>query len=268
LILPKGFPGRYLGLLLFVPALVFQTKALDEGEFKYTLLDVGQGYASVLQTRDYALIYDAGTRISDSFDLGKLVVSPYLHSQGIDDIDVMMISHEDIDHRGGAQYVANNFAIKKVIRSGIKVFANKKQAAPGLCKQGQNWQWNGVNFQVLSPDTDFTANDNNRSCVLKVWNQHHSLLLTGDIVPHHGSKTSSSVEFLRHVSPKIALISAGYRSRYGHPKPSIVKRYQDMNIELLDTVTHGAITLHFAHDETAIKRQYYRLDNQGFWNRQ
>lgn len=284
MLLPKGFPARWLGLLLIFPAVTYQVEKQETGEFTYTLLDVGQGYASVLQTKNHVLVYDAGIRVSENFDLGKLVVSPYLKSKGISTINTLMISHEDIDHRGGAEYLINNFAVNEIFISDTESLDNSKE-----CIQGQHWQWDGVNFEVLFPDQDYQGNDNNRSCVLKVWNQHHSLLLTGDIqkhaenvlvntisqklqadvlaVPHHGSKTSSTTDFIQQVSPKIGLISAGYRSRFGHPKAEIVERYKQLDIEVLDTVHYGAITLDFPKDNTEISREYYRLDNQGFWSR-
>ena len=284
LILPKGFPARWLGLLLMLPAIAFQADTPQAGEFKYTLLDVGQGYASVLHTANHHLIYDTGTRVSETFDLGKLVVAPYLRSQGIKKINMMMISHEDIDHRGGAKYLQENFEIDEILSSDTTILKGSE-----ACQQGQQWQWDGVNFEVLSPVENYEGNDNNRSCVLKVWNQHHSLLLTGDIqkqsektlldsnhnklqaevvsVPHHGSKTSSTSTFIKQVSPKIGLISAGYRSRFGHPKPTVVSRYEELGVELLDTVNYGAITLSFPADNTEISRGYYRLENRGFWSR-
>ena len=273
-----------MGLLLVLPAVAFQTDKPGTGAFKYTLLDVGQGYASVLQTQNYTLVYDTGNRVSESFDLGKLVVAPYLSSQGIRKIDTLMISHEDLDHRGGAQYLYENFDIDEIISSDTQVLSSSK-----ACVKGQQWQWDGVNFEILSPPEDYQGDDNNGSCVLKIWNQHHALLLTGDIqketentllqtnpsklnsdvmsVPHHGSKTSSSLEFIKQVSPKTALISAGYRSRFGHPKASIVSRYQSLSVELLDTVKYGAISLDFAADATEITKEYYRIENSGFWSR-
>lgn len=284
LILPKGFPARWLGLLLFLPAVSFQADSPKVGEFKYTLLDVGQGYASALHTKNHHLVYDTGARVSESFDLGKLVVAPYLRSQAVKKINMLMISHEDIDHRGGAQYLQDNFEIDEVIIGDTSALKESK-----ACVQGQQWQWDGVNFEVLSPSKDYKGNDNNLSCVLKVWNKHHSLLLTGDIqkktekalldsnfkkiqaevlsVPHHGSKTSSTQAFIKKISPKIGLISAGYRSRFGHPKPTVVTRYKELGVELLDTVNYGAITLGFPADNAEIKREYYRIENRGFWSR-
>ena len=296
LTLPKGFPARWLGILLLIPAVIYQPPKLEHGEFKYTMLDVGQGYASVLHTTNHHLVYDTGTRVSDSFDLGKLVVGPYLKSQGIKKINSLMISHEDIDHRGGAEYLQKNFEIDEYLSSydsrhdgSHESSGNSSILQSKSCLLGQQWQWDGVNFEVLSPQADYHGNDNNKSCVLKVWNKHHSLLLTGDIqkktekelletsfeklkvevlsVPHHGSKTSSSQNFIKQVAPKIGLISAGYRSRFGHPKPEVIMRYQDLNIELLDTVNYGAVSLAFPANNQDIQREYYRLENRGFWSR-
>ena len=122
---------------------------------------------------------------------------------------------------------------------------------------------------------------------------YHSLLLTGDIqkqaekgllenlqeempekiqaevltVPHHGSKTSSSPAFIEAVSPKLALVTAGYRSRFGHPKPEVVKRYESRGVTLMNTVDHGAIELNFPNSDKAFTSKSYRLTNQGFWSR-
>ena len=283
LVLPKGFPVKYLGFLLLIPAFIYQPKSMESGDFKYTVLDVGQGYASVLQTKNYLMVYDTGTRISDSFDVGKLVVAPFLRSQGISKINTLLISHEDIDHRGGAQYLLDNFKVDEIISDQNRSNRSKR------CETGLKWAWDEVNFEVLSPVKGFIGNDNNRSCVLKVWSDKHSLLLTGDIqkkterelllfksdrlksdvlgVPHHGSKSSSTQAFLEKVSPKIGLVSAGYRSRFGHPHLTVVDRYQDLGIELFDTIQYGAISLHFSSSDSKINKAFYRIDKKGFWSK-
>ena len=292
LLLPRGFPARYLGILLICPSLMYQfmyqSISIEEGDFSYQLLDVGQGYASVLHTKNHHLVYDTGARLSDSFDLGKLVVGPYLKAKGIKRIDTLLVSHGDNDHRGGADYLIENFQIDAILSSEIDSFKNVKKKM-SVCESGQQWQWDGVNFKILSPMKNYQGNDNNRSCVLKVWNQHNTLLLTGDIqkkvekallkshsnelkadvmaVPHHGSKTSSTDAFIKAVSPNIALVSAGYRSRFGHPKPKVLRRYEALGVRLFDTVNHGAIRLDFPDNNTEINIESYRLDKRGFWNR-
>ena len=290
LLLPKGFPARWLGLVLMVPAFLFNPEKPHQGEFSYTLLDVGQGMASVIETAEHTLVYDTGTRVSDSFDVGKLVLVPYLRAKGIREVDSLIVSHEDNDHRGGARYLVDTLKVNNILSSDTTILSGNQVEA---CIKGMQWQWDGIDFVILSPpetnSESYPKNDNNRSCVLRVSNQHHSLLLTADIqafseekliqnypdtlisevvtVPHHGSKTSSSIEFIRRVSPKIGLIPAGYRSRFGHPKPEIVERYKTAGVELLDTVSDGAIRLDFPADATAISSHSYRKQNSGFWSR-
>jgi competence protein ComEC len=290
LLLPKGFPGRWLGLVLIVPAFLFNPEKPQQDSFSYTLLDVGQGMASVVQTAEHTLVYDTGTRVSDSFDVGKLVLVPYLRAKGIRKVDSLIVSHEDNDHRGGARYLVDTLEVNTILSSDTTILSGNQVEA---CVKGMQWQWDGVDFEILSPpemdSESYPESDNNRSCVLRVSNQHHSLLLTADIqdlseeklidnypdklasevltVPHHGSKTSSSIEFIESVSPKVGLIPAGYRSRFGHPKPEIVERYETEGVELLDTVSDGAIRLDFPADATAISSYSYRKQNSGFWNR-
>ncbi len=287
---PKGFPARWLGAVLMLPAVLFSPDKINHGEFTYTMLDAGQGMASVVQTSSHTLIYDTGTKASESFDVGKLVVIPYLRSKGISNVDTLLVSHEDIDHRGGAKYIHDNIPVTEVISSDPSVLENAKVNA---CEGSKKWQWDNVDFEILSPPAVYPQNDNNRSCVLKVSNGYHSLMLTGDIqklaendmldnyletnpeklktevitVPHHGSKTSSTVEFIEAVSPKIGLITAGYRSRFGHPKPEVKKRYESRGVTLMNTAHHGAISLHFPAKDKAIETKSYRLTNHGFWSR-
>lgn len=287
LLLPKGFPARWLGLIAFLPVFFHSVAQLKDGEFEYTLLDVGQGMASVLRTQNHNLVYDTGTRLSDSFDIGKLVIVPFLHSKHIEQLDYLIVSHDDIDHSGGAKTVISEIDVSEVMASFFNSFAENNLTK---CETGQQWQWDGVQFEILSPDHDFMGNDNNLSCVLKVSNKYHSLLLTGDIerkteqimieeinqktlnsevmiVPHHGSKTSSMPAFIETVSPTLALIPVGYRNRFGHPKPDIVKRYKIRQIPILDTVSSGAITIGFPNNEDSFRIESYRILKRKFWNR-
>jgi competence protein ComEC len=141
------------------------------------------------------------------------------------------------------------------------------QGAAQRCEAGQRWTWDGVLFEVLHPQAgDYTtsAKSNALSCVLRIQAADQVLLLTGDIeaaqeqqllarehgalradvllVPHHGSRTSSTDEFLQAASPRFALVQAGYRNRFGHPSPFVVERYQALGIALVDTSHCGAAT--------------------------
>ena len=212
----------------------------------------------------------------------------------------MILSHKNLDHYGGAKTIINEIEVKEVLSSDTEII---KGISVNACIAGQNWQWDGVNFEILWPMKDTSLNDNNKSCVLRVSNTHHSLLLTGDIqrkaekqlvqkyhqnfqqspqqprqqqtlqsevimMPHHGSKTSSTELFLKAVSPKLALISAGYRNRFGHPKQDVVKRYQALSIEMMDTVTAGEIEIKFPASDKPIETHSYRLQQRRFWSRE
>jgi competence protein ComEC len=290
LLLPKGFPARWLGLFAFLPAILFVPNKPAQGEFHFTLLDVGQGMASVVQTKNHTLVYDVGTRLSNRFDMTKLVVLPFLKGRHVSRIDTLVLSHDDIDHMGSADTLVKSIKVNTVL--GSKRTKLKTQAIKP-CYAGEHWTWDGVDFEVLSPSKqtvkgDNKVNDNNLSCVIRVSSKNHSLLLTGDIenkvekqlltnslhklhstvmtVPHHGSKTSSSDAFVNAVSPELVIVPAGYRNRFKHPKPSIVSRYKMHNIAILDTVTEGAINIRFPVGKP-FSVISYRKENQGFWSR-
>ncbi len=198
----------------------------------------------------------------------------------------MVLSHEDIDHSGGAQSIINEIAVNKVMSSDTDISLNQDIQE---CLSGQKWVWDGVKFEILSPQANYFENDNNRSCVLRVSNKYHSLLLVGDIqkkvekllirrlqnkirtevlvVPHHGSKTSSSQMFLDAVSPSLSLIPVGYRNRFGHPKLDVLNRFQKSGIRVLDTVQSGAIIVNFPVDKEDVTTTTYRKQHRRFWNK-
>jgi competence protein ComEC len=290
LFLPKGFPAKGLGLLLIIPIILFQPQRIQkEAVFRYTLLDVGQGLASLIETKHHTLLYDAGPRATHNFDTGKLVVLPFLQDKGIKRLDKMVLSHIDMDHRGGALAVLNEVSANEIISSQLD-FLGKHPLT--RCQAGQKWQWDGVLFEFIHPTVTFFANkisENNRSCVLRISNQHHSLLLTGDIekeaeqsllehhkgtlktevllIPHHGSLTSSTPDFIKAVAPRIALNSAGYFNKFKHPANKVIQRYQQNDISLYDNVRHGQITLLFPADNTPLQIERYRNKKLKFWFR-
>ncbi|MCK5897141.1 MAG: DNA internalization-related competence protein ComEC/Rec2, partial [Cocleimonas sp.] len=171
LFLPKGFPAKWLGILLLIPIFSYQPQRLEQSEFKYSLLDVGQGLASLIETKNHTLLYDTGPRTSSRFDTGKLVVLPFLHSKGITQIDKMVLSHEDMDHRGGTGAILKAITVDEIISS--HHFLPEQSIT--ICQAGQKWQWDGVTFEFLHPDVkgSFSGSeisDNNRSCVLRISN--------------------------------------------------------------------------------------------------
>jgi competence protein ComEC len=286
LCLPKGLPGRYLGIVLLLPALAPWQERIEYGQARFTLLDVGQGLAAVVQTAEHVLVFDTGVRLSAGFDMGASVVVPYLRQRGIDGIDQLVLSHADRDHIGGARSVLQAFPVEQIISSD-PAHLNGMEAE--LCKAGKQWNWDGVEFHLLAPLQPFFADDNNNSCVLKVTAGTHSVLLTGDIereaeegllaaygeqlhssvlvVPHHGSNTSSSAEFIAQVNAEYALLPAGFQNQYGFPHRKLVERYQQQQTQLFNVAYSGAISIMLGGNE-ALRLEEYRYNAAHYWNTQ
>jgi len=284
LLAPKGMPGRYLSPCFFLPLFFVATKQPRPGEVWLTLLDVGQGLATVIQTEQHTLVFDAGAQYSEQSDMGESVVLPFLRYQGIRHLDMLMISHGDNDHSGGAASLLANLPVT-TISSSVKNWADL--GGGQYCQAGQRWEWDGVQFTVLSPDQQIYASENDQSCVLKIMGSNHSFLLTGDIeqaaetrlvdrygetlhssvliAPHHGSKTSSSLTFLEKVKPSWVLIPAGHMNRFGFPHPQVLKRYQNMNLKSFSAGENGAISVKTS--EAGLDVKLSRQETKRYWMR-
>ncbi len=232
---------------------------VQAGEARMSVLDVGQGLAIVVQTADHQLIYDTGPKFYRGSDMGARTIIPYLRSQGIRSLDKIIISHPDLDHRGGLASIEKAFHVKQLIVDNPTFY--KKGYS---CHRHPDWTWDGVIFHFFSI-ADNLKSKNNTSCVLQVKNQAGSWLLTGDIeqpaeqylvttyksqlkssvmiVPHHGSKTSSTPSFLETVAPIYAIVSYGLGNRYHFPHRSILKNYRQRNIQVINTVDCGMVTV-------------------------
>jgi len=278
LLLPRLFRWKRLGLLLLIPLFIDNNQTqLKAGEFQVNVLDVGQGLSVIVSTQNHHLIYDTGSKFETGFTLAQSVTVPYLKSRGINTIDKLVLSHADNDHAGGVEVI-------KSYDGGIKVYDTKGDEM--ACTNQLSWHWDQVDFEVLSPYELYPYLGNNSSCVIKVSNQNGSLLLTGDIeeaieyrlyknfpkqvesdvlmVPHHGSQSSSSKEFLKAVNPKIAINSSGFANQFHHPHPKILERYKKASIQFIDTQEKGTIELLFT--DQPIKVNQYIDDNPHFWN--
>lgn len=282
LFMPRGVPLRWLGALLFLPLLYPALAPPPAGAFRVWVLDVGQGLSVLLRTQHHVLVYDAGARYPSGFDLGEAVVLPAMHALGIGELDMLMISHGDNDHAGGAETVATAFP--QATRYAGE--PSRMQIPMQQCVSGQSWRWDGVDFRVLNPVPGQGDRDNDSSCVLLVQGPRGRLLLAGDIssrvepqvaaavglgmapllvVPHHGSKTSSSAAFIAAIHPPLAVVSAGWRNRFGHPKPEVVARYAAAGVPLFNTATQGAIPLEFPADAPARREPGWRLRQRRYW---
>jgi len=280
---PKGIPAKQLGLVLILPLFFAGIDKPEYGELRVTLLDVGQGLATVVETQNYSLLFDAGARFSDKMDMGKNVVLPFLHFRHIKLLDKVIISHADNDHIGGAKAVLSAIGVNEILSS-VPEQLNPYPAKN--CIAGQEWIWDGVLFTILSPSTNLFSDENNNSCVLKVSTANSSILLTGDIekeaeaalvqnyadelrsqilvAAHHGSKTSSTMSFLKAVKPEIIVIPADSPNRFGFPHKIVLERYEKIQAEYLITGKKGAITAELLADGVAISG--YRKLAGRYWN--
>ncbi len=183
MLLPRGFPQRWLGLILLLPLFYISPPKLSEGEMRATVLDVGQGLAVVLQTRNHTFLYDAGPRFSAQSDAGSRIIVPFLRGAGIQKLDGFTVSHDDLDHSGGMASVLAQYPVAWLMSSFYPSEITVKKSIQ--CFAGQSWIWDQVKFEMLSPTLasyeNINIKDNNRSCVVKVSSQFGSLLLTGDI---------------------------------------------------------------------------------------
>ena len=290
-----SFPFIHSNCFATVPILTlifwFTSTGADAklGEYTVTVLDVGPGSAAVLQTQNHIMVFDAGAKFSDRFDSGISIVIPYLRSHGVIALDYLIISHGDSDHIGGAQAISGEYPAVTVIGQDIEnLDAGNKQS----CVEGVKWLWDGVTFEFLSPVeseqlSSLKVKRNNRSCVLHVSSEFGSVLFTGDaekvverrlfnkyaqqldsdvlIVPHRGSNTSSSSDFIDAVNPTISLFSVGYKNRYKLPSNRVIDRYVSLNSIILQTAETGAITVKFT-DDNGIQVPKYRESSGKYWN--
>jgi competence protein ComEC len=298
--------GLVLCATLFIQPLT--NHHLAKGEFRATVLDIGQGTAVLIETKTKRLLYDTGP-IQGKDNAGQRIILPYLRGRGINHINRMVISHSDSDHIGGAATLLKEISFNSMMGSlpstnPLLTNLDERKIPAIPCRFGQHWSWDGVEFQIWHPHEEAVFGDlyprkpNEVSCVLEVRNQSTSFWLTGDVekqgeaeiterltqtalnhlknqnlifmAPHHGSKTSSSKELLMALSPDEAFAQNGYRNRYGHPHPTVTARYQSMNIPFYQTPTTGAQVWKFPAKSERKQDEllFWRQDSRRLWHRE
>ncbi len=256
---------------------------IHRGELELTAIDVGQGDSLLVVFPDgKRMLVDGGGipafgRIARSqLDVGEDVVAPYLWDRGIRTVDIVALSHAHEDHSGGLAALIADFHPREVW-TGVTpespewdaVRAKAVQAGAKIVplRAGAQFGFGGAALEVLAPTADYLPYDtpkNNDSLVLRATFRQRSFLLTGDVergieqemlwvntihptdvlkVAHHGSRTSSTEEFLSAVQPAFAIISAGFENSYGHPHPAIVQRLTEHHATILRTDRDGLITI-------------------------
>ena len=266
LVMPLPWRARLLAVPLVLPLLVPPRELPAEGGFDIVAADVGQGTSVLIRTRSHVLVYDAGPQYSRDSDAGQRVVVPLLRARGDAHIDRLVLSHRDLDHVGGTRAIFAALPVDELLTSLEPAHPLRALARVSRrCEAGQTWSWDGVRFDVLSPPAAAyaqPAKSNAMSCVVRVAGSRRSVLLAGDIerdqerelvgslgaqlksdvlvVPHHGSRTSSTAAFIESVQPQIALFQAGYRNRFGHPAPDVVARYRERGVAMFASASCGA----------------------------
>jgi competence protein ComEC len=290
LLLPRGFPARWVGAFGFLPLFLGTPPAPPAGGFRVAVLDVGQGLAAVVRTANHTLLYDAGPVFSPGSDAGNRVIVPYLRGEGVRALDGLILSHDDADHHGGAlsllEAVPARWLLTSLPSGHSLVGAGPR---PIACQAGQSWEWDGVRFEVLGPPAESYANpkigDNSRSCALRVWSEAGSALLAGDIegraeaelvarvgeglrsqlvvAPHHGGAGGSSPGFVAAAAPRAVVFTAGYRNAFGHPRPEVVERYRAAGAAVFRSDSDGAVTFYF--DGSGRSAETWRSIHRRYW---
>lgn len=283
MLLPPGMPFRWVALPLLVLPWLPRQPLVENGDFLFHLLDVGQGLSVVIETRRHVLIYDTGPAYQTGFSTAEAVVLPFLRHRGRPSVDRLVASHGDSDHAGGVTTLTQAIPVADLI-SGEPVRIDDGARA---CSAGDSWQWDGVRFEILHPTGIGEFSGNNASCVLRVENAAGAVLLTGDIeasierklmgrqperlaadvvvAPHHGSLSSSSEAFVNHSGATHVLFARGWANRYGFPQTEIVARWANAGSLIHDTALDGTLSFAFQSDAGLIGPVAYRRASKRFW---
>lgn len=273
LFLPRGTVPKLWAVLCFLPLL---WGINSQREFSFTILDIGQGQALFLNTQNYKMMIDTGGSFDENqFSIAQNILLPYLMGEGIHRLDHVLLTHLDQDHAGAFEKLNQVVQINQVSSNQRDLrFQNSNFR---YCHAGQQWNLEGVKIQVLAPLENQLYNvaeqQNELSCivyiqVLKSTGFQHFLMM-GDagweaeyrlmqhypdlkvdvlILGHHGSQHSSSYAFLKHYQPKLAIASAGFNNRYGHPHPLTQARLKALSIPFETTIQQGSISFELQSD--------------------
>ncbi len=249
------------------------------GAFDLTAVDVGQGLSVVLETSHHVLVFDTGPRWRGSGAAARVSLLPYLRAHGIRQIDRLVVSHDDQDHAGGVELLRHSLRVARTMKA-----PGSRLVADEICRRGDAWQWDGVDFRVLHPPPAFEGSDNDRSCALLAAGPGGSALLLADpeaaaeaalvaspvtadvvLLPHHGSRSSSSPALVGAVSARFGIASAGFGNRWGMPDGDVVARWREAGTTVLVTADEGAIQVRFPQGAGAIEVATERRGGRRWW---
>ncbi len=280
-LLPRGVPKYALALLFLIP-LAIPYRSLVSNSMRVEVLDVGQGLAVLVETQKDLMLYDSGPGDGRGRDVVSSVLEPAIKATGRR-LSTIIISHGDSDHSGGLQslqksYPNAEYYLNQPIVKGARDCDSKQLVA---------WGDDSVfTATILHPNPELPYLGNDSSCVLLMRFKQHNILLTGDIsqvieqrllrvypnlraslilVPHHGSKSSSSAAFIEKINPEIAVISSGFGNRFNLPANEVVEKYIKAKTELYDTARCGAVRVTFFTDKQLPEVNYARSIRQSIW---
>ena len=277
LVLPGGFPGRWVGLFLLLPLFLPTGSRKERGSLLIEALDAGQGMAVLLSTENHTLLYDSGPGDGRNQNLVGSVILPAVANLGREAPERIIISHGDLDHAGGLSALLDHYPAADLL-------ANMPVQPKGIekCHSGLAWRHDGFEFEVIHPSSALPYMGNNSSCVLSVTGPGGGILFTGDIsrvveerlrttnlkphrmvfVPHHGSKTSSSIRFIAAVGPELAIATTGLGNRFGFPREEIRQRYISAGSRFWSTGECGAVRVLLSPDGLIVAESARRIRNK------
>ena len=249
------------------------------GGYVLTAMDTGQGLATVVETAHHALVFDTGPRWQSGSAAAKVALLPYLRGRGIRSIDVLVVSHDDADHAGGADALRQALPVEFTMTA-----EHSRVRGDATCRRGDSWRWDGVDFRVLHPPAGFEGSDNDRSCAIAVSGRGGSALLLADLetaaeaeilphmlsvdvilVPHHGSRSSSSPALVEAASARVAIVSTGFGNRWDMPDAGVVARWRQAGTSVLVTAEDGAIRAEFPPQPGRVAVTTERRENRRWW---
>lgn len=289
MLLPRGLGNKYLGCCGLILSLLIPLK--NSPALQMLVFDVGQGTAALLRTPHHQMLYDTGPVYTENFDAGTALIVPYLQSQGLAELDNIVVSHNDSDHSGGLPGILASTKVDRLLlgepEKYHRVTSAQAVSDPSItyCHEAPSWEWDGVKFRFITWPVDAAAKANNHSCVLLVEYEGHKIMLTGDIekdvehrliandslmpvdvlfAPHHGSHTSSTTEFVAQTQPQYVIYSAGYHNQHGHPHRDVQDRYRAINAHPFNTAFSGALEFNWNDGKLQLPGEYRKLQKR-YW---
>ena len=266
-------------IFLLSSVLILVSLINESGKISYQMIDIGQGDAFMINDgRDYYLI-DVGGPKDKFYDSGEKILLPYLKSLGVRKIKAIFISHEDKDHMGNLDMIYDNFKVEKLYTDKYNLKSLKKYK-PIILKKGDSLKFKSVIFSCIFDGDNSCENASSLGLLIDI--KGIKILSLGDLpsefedkldtkadilkLSHHGSKTSSSRDFIEKVDPKIVLISAGRNNTYGHPHKEVLENVYDRKI--YNTQTDGLVKMDFKRRfkiEKFLKGGYFRWIIWNLW---